>query len=662
MKRLLLLALPSLLVGCDKSPTLPPGPASVRILLDSQPLDRHTLGIGESIQLDASVADASGRTISDQEISWRSTAGLIATVDSTGRVTGREEGTARVIATAADVSDTVIVDVVTILAPALECADDAAPIELAVGEVHTAGSYGSPVFCVAGAAAASEYVLVPFNSGEGASSLQIEVAAENIVSVSGPPNPSLIASDYGAGTPMPDDEFHRRLREIERRELSSKVGPARGTPGALFQTVAADVPAVGDMLRLNVNTNSGCSNPTYRRARVMAVTDRAIVVADTTNPSGGFTEAEYQGFGQKFDDMVYPTVTGAFGEPQDIDANGRSILFFTGAVNELTREGADSYVAGFFFSRDLFPKTATERMQACAASNEAEMFYMLVPDPNGEINGNVRTKEFVAGKTAGVLAHEFQHLVNASRRLFVVEASGTSWYEDVWLNEGLSHIAEELMFYATTPFAPGEDITIEDLRSSAEVLDRFNEYQWTNMRRYIEYLESASSQSPLGAGPDDDDLETRGAIWAFLRYAADRMGGAESALWKRLVDNDRTGLENLDYALGDRTLDWVEDWSVAVYADDTGIGVAPEYTQPSWDFRNLITGARDGNGNRLYPVFPLQVRALSNGGNGASMALDGGGAAYLRFGVAAGEVGALQATSGGAGAPSRLRVSIVRTR
>ena len=39
------------------------------------------------------------------------------------------------------------------------------------------------------------------------------------------------------------------------------------------------------------------------------------------------------------------------------------------------------------------------------------MLYMLVPDPTGEVNGNRRTRDFVGTRTAGVLAHELQHLV-----------------------------------------------------------------------------------------------------------------------------------------------------------------------------------------------------------------------------------------------------------
>jgi len=70
--------------------------------------------------------------------------------------------------------------------------------------------------------------------------------------------------------------------------------------------------------------------------RVVAKSARAIVVADTGNPAGGFTDADYRGIAATFDTLVYPVDVRHFGEPTDLDNNGRSIIFYTRAVNELT--------------------------------------------------------------------------------------------------------------------------------------------------------------------------------------------------------------------------------------------------------------------------------------------------------------------------------------
>src|SRR5437879_13410015 len=115
------------------------------------------------------------------------------------------------------------------------------------------------------------------------------------------------------------------------------------------------IPAVGDMVRFNTNANSACSNPNMRDGRVVAITNRAIVVADTANPANGFTTADFQSFGAAFDTLVFPVDSINFGAPTDIDKNQHVILFFTRAVNELTPPNVGFYVGGCFFSLDLLP-------------------------------------------------------------------------------------------------------------------------------------------------------------------------------------------------------------------------------------------------------------------------------------------------------------------
>src|SRR5260221_5336502 len=133
-----------------------------------------------------------------------------------------------------------------------------------------------------------------------------------------------------------------------------------------------------------------------------------------------------------------------FGEPTDIDGNGRVAIIFTRAVNELTPARSTSYVGGLAFSRDLFPRTGTARATGCAASNQGEYFYALTPDPTGTVNQNVRTAGFVDSVVPSVLAHELQHLINASRRLYVTNSTA---FEAKRVDEGLALNAEELVCY-----------------------------------------------------------------------------------------------------------------------------------------------------------------------------------------------------------------------
>lgn len=428
------------------------------------------------------------------------------------------------------------------------------------------------------------------------------------------------------------------IATVNERGVVTAVSPgvARiiATAGMVSDTARI---AVGSVL-INAQSEFACSRAVFRAARVAATSNRAIILEDVENPAGGFTDAEHQVFAQQFDELVYPVSVRNFGAPEDFDRNDKVIIFFTRAVNELTAPNSNSFVGGFFFGRDLFPKTATATQQACVGSNEGELFYMLVPDPSGEVNNNVRTKEFVRQRTLGVIAHEFQHLINASRRLFVNKSQVSS--EEVWLNEGLSHIAEELMFYATTPLEPRQNID-RPTALTEPVRTEFLAYQSSNFGRFISYLRNPQENSLLGV----DNLPTRGAIWAFLRYAADRKDGPDAPFWFALVNSQTSGVRNLATVIPDGPLQWMQDWTVSVYTDDAGFGVAPRFMQPSWNFRSIMPAYTSTN-NR-YPLNTIPLRSDS----AVTVTLKAGGSAYMRFAVPAGERATVRTTSGGTALP-----------
>src|SRR5204863_6639015 len=122
-----------------------------------------------------------------------------------------------------------------------------------------------------------------------------------------------------------------------------------------------------------------------------------------------------------------------------------------------------------------------------------------------------------------------------------------------------------------------------------------------------------------------DGLEMRGAIWQLLRYSADRRGGDEQTAWSALVNTTLAGQANFNSVFGDIITN-ARDWAVAQYADDAGLGIASNFTNPSWNFRSVMPAINGG-------VYPLLTRALL--GTPVSVTLNGGAAAYLRFGVAA---------------------------
>lgn len=479
------------------------------------------------------------------------------------------------------------------------------------------------------------------------------------------PAPSAAASRTSASVaPTLDRAFESRLRDRERLELPPRIAVARSAMAARSLLPVPDSPSaagvvaaprfgalpanvkVGDMVTVNVNGTQGCTNPIYHRARVAAIGSHSIVLADSLNPAGGFTDADYARYAARFDTVVYPLDVGAFGEPTDIDGNGRIGLIFTLEVNRLSPAGSPVFVAGFTYSRDLFPKVATARAEACAGSNEGEYFYLLAPDPLGRVNGNRRTTGFVDTNTTAVIAHEFQHLINASRRLYVNNAPE---FEEKWLDEGLAHIAEELLFYHDAGLTPRANVGAADLEASPRRLSAFN-LDMTgggNTTRYRGYLFNPAKSSPYAA---DDSLNTRGAAWSLLRYLADRAATSDGNLFFRLANGPATGMANLQAVFGRDVPTKVRDWATSQAVDDVA-ATTPALQQPSWNWHSIFTG--------LYGAYPLQTPRMEDGAS-YSGSVVAGGAAYYQFSVPSGAnaVISLGGTSRTGG--SHLQLVVVR--
>jgi hypothetical protein len=530
-------------------------------------------------------------------------------------------------------------------------------LQLAPGE--TAPLTTTTTLKIEGGSSGSENVLVLADTSTDANSGKIpyQLGAAGVASAGtiSPPATSRAPLDAaGAPTagslsaPSLDLGFGMRLNERSRSRLVGGFGAARrvlasrtiATPAGLSRSLATSGVQVGDVVTVNVSS-SACDNIQQRGARVVAIGTQSIVLSDTLNPSGGFTSTDFQKFAARFDTLVYPLDVANFGTPADIDQNQKVILLFTTAVNALTPRNSTSYVGGFFFDRDLFPVVQTTDFQGCAGSNYAELFYLLAPDPTGTINGNVRTTGFVDSLTTSVIAHEFQHLINASRRLYVTQ--NVQDFEAGWLNEGLSHIAEELLFYHESGLAPGSNIAVGTLQASRIRVSAFNANQASNTARYDLFLEKPSENSPFR---NDDSLETRGATWNLLRYLADRKspGASQAAVWQALVNTTQTGVANLTTVFGSDLPSKVRDWSVSLYADDYVASVPAELTQPSWNYRSIFPALSGTNG-----TYPLKVNLLSTTGTSATASgtLIGGSSAFYRFSIPAGSTAELTLSTNG---------------
>ena len=658
--------------GTEPKPT---GPAQLSV----SPVSNGA--VGTSVPIAVTLKTADNKAMANTAVTFQVTAGpgSVSPSTTTTDANGQAQTTLTFGSTAGQVEVTITVPSAMLSRVVYTTGIGAAPtcnagsaLSLSPGEVRT--PIATLGVCVSGGTGGAEFALVPFNFSTTYSTItSMDFTSSGASTVTTPPlarlplDGALLTASFGGGTTpalfASPVGFDTKLREAERRVLTPLIPAARAWHRASgdgtslrpsFATVAVPY-TVGQIVQFNVKTGTtfadACQTPDMRTGRVVAVTDKAVVIADQANPTGGFTDAEYQSIGVTFDTLVYDLDTKAFGTPEDIDTNGKILMFFTRAVNELTPPNSQSVVGGFFYGRDLFPKTATQQLDACPTSNVAEMFYLLVPDPNGDVNNNRRDKTSVQRLTISTTAHELQHLINASRRLYV-NTSSTD-FEEVWLNEGLSHIAEELLFYRESGLTPRQNIDSIRIRSSQRIVNAYNNDQSSNFGRLRQYLTRPSTSSPYAP---DDQLWTRGATWSFLRYAADHQGTADGDIWKQLVNSVTSGMNNLQNVFGNDVMGLFGDWATTTFTDDVP-GTPARWQHPSWHFRSMYK-LLTSNPNAIPPVVGTYPLATVTVGDGAplNVLLNGGGAAYVRFAVAPGGFASVQWN----GPQPRVAMTLVR--
>ena len=543
-------------------------------------------------------------------------------------------------------------------------------IALNVGQVQLFDGAAASDFCVASATIDSEYTLIPVNTATDASTLNVSTLGVNIGAVTGPPNP--IAPDSLLAPLAADraEEAHApRASDLPVFETPEQLAQARippapqGTiPPAVDQIidiqVAPGCTGATDMRKGRVEAISPVSTPAKPRLYMVQEVIEQPAGSGTYVPAvvGGFARQDFEVLRDAFDGLP-PGITGPasgtlgtlamtggrdaqldnFGEVTDVDANGGVIVFFTKALNELSPPASSSLVPGVFDSRDLFSAAS------CPRSNEGEYIYMLMPDPTGSVNSNVRTISFVFANATRFLMHHYTHLVNASRRLYV---NGATVLEESWLDEGLAWIAEELLFFNTSVgLAPGGNIALADLTTGPNASRRvaaFNNYANPRFGGHRSFYLQNPTTSPLSgirvgplrsapfAVPAANAHESRylqdSVMGVFLRYAADRVGGSNSAFFTALTNATTTGLANLQARIGADPNLWARDMAIASYTDDAVAGAAPAYTFPSWNYRSVFGGL----GGYPLAVQPLTDNTAYTAGYGA-----GGGPRWLRFGIPA---------------------------
>ncbi|MFI5311753.1 MAG: hypothetical protein ACHQQ3_10995 [Gemmatimonadales bacterium] len=400
------------------------------------------------------------------------------------------------------------------------------------------------------------------------------------------------------GNPAQRD-FEAVLRQRERASAPQARAEAaeRGRERPSFTVVPVAAPALGTLRAFRAIAALDGTQYTDVVGRLKYAGQHLLLYVDTVG--SGFSDPQYVGLGTLFDQDLYPIAVNAFGSESDLDHDGRILVLFTPAVNRLVpaqRCGQFGYVTGFFDSNDLLVHNPN--------SNKAEMFFSFIPDTAG-VYSCKHLPDDVLRILPGTFIHELQHMISFNQH--VLARSGDT--EDVWLNEGLSHIAEELAskYYEARFPAPAGRSTTEQLFPDSA--GPFIAPQLLNAYAYLISTRAHSVTSYNGTG----SIEERGASWLFLRWLADQKG---EDLFCRLVQTSKTGIANVEDKAAEPFGALFGDFSLALYTDSLlGLPrtqVPPRLQFTSRDLRKLM--AREATISGFTAAFPLPLFSLSVGG------------------------------------------------
>jgi len=176
----------------------------------------------------------------------------------------------------------------------------------------------------------------------------------------------------------------------------------------------------GDIWARNIQTQSSYCVP------VELVVSYSKV--DVYKQRGLSVSYNLQAFGKEFNDITYPKLVSTFGEPSDVDKNGKIKILVLDIRDGATANS--SYVAGFFDPINYF----TDQPGTSLRSNYSELLYM-----DGKELIDALAKDPTA--FSATAAHEFQHLI---RYPYMV---ATRAADDSWINEGTSEVASDIAGY-----------------------------------------------------------------------------------------------------------------------------------------------------------------------------------------------------------------------
>lgn len=412
-----------------------------------------------------------------------------------------------------------------------------------------------------------------------------DVRPDDVAAASTPTSLPGIARSRPTRNHAAHDEFMARSWA-----LLEELGPIGPTP--LARSMQADSLAVGDVVTLFVDPTLTCSVSKAKQVRavVRIVGENTIWLDDVDNPhfwgnATGFTDRDLEELDAFYATHVRSVQDAYFGALSDVDGDGRVHVLMTKEVN-------NTRLAGWVSPADLRPSR-------CSTSNEAEIFYGFVPDPEGDF-GQPRSLVDVLAAYPALLTHELTHLVQYNA--FVPEDTPKTR----WELEGGATLSEELVAYRLFGHGSGRNMGYEEYDDEWDGWPWY--YSWfADLTRFFgldpdeeeSRRESGAPERCSWVGEADGPCGSEfravyGVPSVLLRWAMDRWSddypGGETALMRHLTQSPNKGFASLEEVSGWRIEQILAEFYLSLWADGHATGDGRVWnTIRSWDIRDIIT-------------------------------------------------------------------------
>lgn len=453
---------------------------------------------------------------------------------------------------------------------------------------------------------------------------------------------------------------------------------------AATQTMIPPVTAVGDTIPIRYGFG-GCTTAATIRTVVRQIGRRGLWLEDVANPAGGFTSQDYQQLSATFDQQIFAVDSANWGNPTDLDNNGRTAVVITRRVND---EGG---ILGFVTAADFFEPTGAT---GCPRSNFGEVYYAIAPDPNNTNAAQRYTRDEALADAPLLIAHEFTHIIQLGRRIGAQQPT-----LELWEAEGGATLSEQLNGFAAEQLAPngnyglGQAFAAFDPSRIAWYADTF-----TDLAQYYGFVcrqrDASGNCITFGKAPGAPqecaflatfavpDYAAMGAPCIggrtaygtpslLLRYVADQYGptyaGGPTKLLADLISSGAVGLGNVTSRIGIPADQLLAQFFATLYLDDRTPGLDARIAMTTWNLTQIFEGstvAADGSTRSLRPETRLLPLQRSFGEFTEVESVRGGSSSFLRLEGAGRSGVALQVAGPDGSTPpvGPVRVWVVRIR